>query len=146
MSDSFVDEQSSKANPGYLQILDVRLYEDRHGFGMLALHGYHNNVIRRLWLFGSSIRSGGLSIMDANLQQRVLKVIAEMLDRKENEIRLDVSLRDDLQMDSLKLMTLFIVLEDEFQRSIPPEEVVGLVTVKDVIDFIDGKVHEPSPA
>ncbi len=84
--------------------------------------------------------------MDSNLQQRVFKVIVELLDRKEDEIRLDVSLRDDLQMDSLKLMTLFIVLEDEFQRSIPPEEVVGLVTVKDVIDFIDGKVHEPSPA
>lgn len=84
--------------------------------------------------------------MDANLQQRVLKVIAEVLNRKENEIRLDVSLRDDLQLDSLTLMTLFIALEDEFQRSIPPEEVVGLVTVKDVIGFIDGKVHEPSPA
>jgi acyl carrier protein len=84
--------------------------------------------------------------MNANLQQRVLKVISEVLNRKENEIRLDVSLRNELQLDSLAQMTLFIALEDEFQRTIPPEEAEGLVTVKDVIEFIQRKTQEPSLA
>jgi acyl carrier protein len=82
--------------------------------------------------------------MNANLQQRVVKVISEVLNRKENEIRLDVSLRNELQLDSLAQMTLFIALEDEFQRTIPPEEAEGLVTVKDVIEFIQRKTQEPS--
>ena len=82
--------------------------------------------------------------MENEVQQRVLMVIGEVLSRKADEIRLDASIRDDLQLDSLKQMTLFILLEDEFQRSISPEQVTGLVTVKDIIDFIAGKIQEPS--
>jgi acyl carrier protein len=42
-------------------------------------------------------------------------------------------------------MTLFILLEDEFQRTMPPEDLMGIVTVKDIIDFIDRKLQEPAP-
>ena len=80
--------------------------------------------------------------MNVSVQQRVLKVISEVIDRKENEIHPDVAIRNDLQLDSLQQMTLFIALEDEFQRSIPTEEAAGLVTVKDIIDFIDRKLQE----
>lgn len=83
--------------------------------------------------------------MNTDVQQRVLKAIAEVLERKETEIRLDASLRDDLAFDSLKQMTLFILLEDEFQRTMPPEDLMGIATVKDVIDFIDRKLQEPAP-
>jgi acyl carrier protein len=80
--------------------------------------------------------------MNVSVQQRVLKVIAEVLNRKESEIRLDASLRDDLQASSLDQMTIFVALEDEFQRNMPPEEVTGLVTVKDIVDLIDRKLQE----
>ena len=83
--------------------------------------------------------------MNANMQQRILKIIAEVLNREESEIRLDASLRDDLQASSLDQMTLFIALEDEFQRAIPQEEVTDLRTVKDIVDFINKKLQEPSP-
>lgn len=83
--------------------------------------------------------------MNANVQQRVLKIISEIINREENEIRLDASLRDDLQASSLDQMTVFIALEDEFQRSIPQEEVTDLRTVKDIVEFIHKKLQEPSP-
>ena len=83
--------------------------------------------------------------MNVSVQQRVLKVIAEILNRKESEIRLDATLREDLQASSLDQMTLFIALEDEFQRTIPQEEVTDLRTVKDIVDFIHKKLQEPSP-
>ena len=83
--------------------------------------------------------------MNNDVQQRVLKAIAEVLERKEEEIRLDASLRDDLAFDSLKQMTLFILLEDEFQRTMPPEDLMGIATVKDIIEFIDRKLQEPAP-
>jgi acyl carrier protein len=82
--------------------------------------------------------------MNANVQQRVLKIISEIINREESEIRLDASLRNDLQASSLDQMTLFIALEDEFQRTIPQEEVTDLRTVKDIVDFIHKKVQEPS--
>ena len=83
--------------------------------------------------------------MSNDVQQRVLRAIAEVLERKEGEIRLDASLRDDLDFDSLKQMTLFILLEDEFQRTMPPESLMGIVTVKDIVDFITKKLQEPAP-
>ena len=82
--------------------------------------------------------------MSNDVQQRVLRAVAEVLERKEDEIRLDASLRDDLDFDSLKQMTLFILLEDEFQRTMPPEDLAGIVTVKDIVDFINRKLHEPA--
>lgn len=80
--------------------------------------------------------------MNVNVQQRVVKVISDIFNRKENEIRLDASIRDDLQASSLDQMTLYVALEDEFQRTMPPEEVMGLVTVKDIVSFIDRKLQE----
>ncbi len=84
--------------------------------------------------------------MNVNVQQRVLKVISEVLNRKETEIQPDLSLRDDLQLDSLTQMTLYIALEDEFQHSMPPEEVTGLATVQDIVTFIDRKLQETASA
>jgi acyl carrier protein len=83
--------------------------------------------------------------MNVNVQQRVLKIVSEVLNRKESEIRLDASLHDDLQASSLDQMTLYIAFEDEFQRSMPPEEVTELKTVNAVIDFIERKLQESSP-
>ena len=83
--------------------------------------------------------------MDNDVQQRAIKAIADVLERKENEIRLDASLRDDLNLDSLKQMTLSILLEDEFHLTIPPEDLMGIVTVKDIVDFIHRKLQEPAP-
>lgn len=84
--------------------------------------------------------------MENEVQQRVLKIFCEVLNLHENEISLTASIRDDLQMDSLKLMSLFVALEDEFQRTIPAERVKGLVTVQDVIDFVLKETQEPSTA
>lgn len=74
--------------------------------------------------------------MSDDLQQRVIKVIGEVIERDPDTITPQLSLRGELGLDSLKQMTLFILLEDEFQKSMPPEDVTGVVTVQDVIDFI----------
>jgi acyl carrier protein len=79
--------------------------------------------------------------MNNDVQQRVIKTIADVLERKENEIQLDASLRDNLHLDSLKQMTLSILLEDEFHLTIPPEELMGIVTVKEIVDFIHRKLQ-----
>ena len=82
--------------------------------------------------------------MTTDVQKRVIKIISEVLNQDEGVIRFDASLRDDFQIDSLHQMTLFIALEDEFQLNMPPEEVTGIITVKDIVDFIEKKLQEPS--
>lgn len=81
-----------------------------------------------------------------DVQHRVLKVVAEVLNKKEAEIELNASLRRDLNLDSLQQMTLFIVLEDEFKRTIPPEEVTELDSIQDVVTFIEKKLRETAEA
>lgn len=83
--------------------------------------------------------------MNADLQKRVLKVVSEVTNLPEDDILLGASLSEDLRMDSLQRMTLFIALEDEFQNdSMPPEEVAGLATVQDIVGFIEHKLAQSS--
>lgn len=85
--------------------------------------------------------------MNNDVQRRVLKIICEVLEVQNSEeagIKLDASLSDDLGLDSLGQMTLFIALEDEFDRTLPPEQIMELATVKEVIDFIHEKLQESS--
>lgn len=83
---------------------------------------------------------------DSDLENRVLRIVAEVLSRTPDDISATASLRNDLHVDSLQQMTLFIVLEDEFARTIPPEEVADLDTVKDIVEFIRGKIRNTSTA
>ena len=79
--------------------------------------------------------------MSADVRRRVVSVVSEVTNLPENDIALTASLREDLKMDSLQRMTLFIALEDEFQDdSMPPEEVAGLATVEDIVRFIEHKL------
>jgi acyl carrier protein len=81
--------------------------------------------------------------MNVNVQQRVIKVVSEVTDLGEKDVKLTASLSDDLKMDSLQRMTLFIALEDEFQDdSMAPEQVAGLATIQDIIDFVDKKIKQ----
>lgn len=85
--------------------------------------------------------------MSADVQQRVIKVVAEVANLKEEDIKLTSSLSGDLKMDSLQRMTLYVALEDEFQNySMPPEDVAGLATIQDVIGFIDRQLAQSPPA
>ena len=84
--------------------------------------------------------------MENDVEQRVFKVISEVLHCNKDEIQLNASLRDNLEIDSLNQMALFIALEDEFERTIPPEQVTDIDTVKEVIDFIHRKLQESSSA
>ena len=84
--------------------------------------------------------------MNADLRSRVVKVVSEVTSLPEKDISLAASLKEDLKMDSLQRMTLFIALEDEFQNdSMPPEEVVGLATVADIVRFVEAKLLAQSP-
>ncbi len=85
--------------------------------------------------------------MSAEVEQRVIKVVAEVTNLKEEDVKPTSSLSGDLKMDSLQRITLYVALDDEFQNySMPPEAVAGLATVKDIIGFIEKKLEQSPPA
>ncbi len=78
--------------------------------------------------------------MSQTIEERVAQVVKDVLGVDLESNFLDVSIEAELAPTSLDQMTLFIALEDEFQKSIPPEEVENIDTVRDVISYIESKL------
>lgn len=68
-------------------------------------------------------------------------MMEEVFGEESNKLGLGAKIGTDLALTSLDRMTLFISLEDEFDRTIPQEEVENLVTVGEVVEFIGGKLN-----
>lgn len=52
------------------------------------------------------------------------------------EVTLEKSFTDDLDIDSISMMTIVVNAEEKFGVTIPDDEVKNLKTVKDAVDFI----------
>jgi acyl carrier protein len=77
--------------------------------------------------------------MSENLN-KVKRVIREQFGVREEEIVPTASLIDDLGADSLDLVELVMALEEEFEFEMTDEEAEKLVTVQDIVDFVDNRV------
>jgi acyl carrier protein len=71
--------------------------------------------------------------------EKVKKILIEKLSVNEADIKEDSSLVDDLGVDSLDLVELLMKFEEEFKIEISEEESQKILTVKDIVDFIEGK-------
>lgn len=65
------------------------------------------------------------------------EIIAEKLGLSAEEVQPEKSLKDDLKADSLDLFDLVTELEENYEIEIPTEDLDTLVTVQDVIDYIE---------
>ncbi|MFW2421253.1 MAG: acyl carrier protein [Porticoccaceae bacterium] len=73
----------------------------------------------------------------SNIEQRVIKMVAEQLGVKEDEIKHESSFVEDLGADSLDTVELIMALEEEFDAEIPDEDAEKIATVQDAIDYIN---------
>ncbi len=71
------------------------------------------------------------------MQEKIIKLVAEKLNKKVEDIKLDSRLVEDLGADSLDVVELIMSFEDEFGVSLPDEEVEKMKTIKDVITYIE---------
>ena len=72
----------------------------------------------------------------SNIQERVIKMVAEQLGVKEDEVQVTSSFVEDLGADSLDTVELIMALEEEFDAEIPDEEAEKIATVQDAITYI----------
>lgn len=75
-----------------------------------------------------------------NVEQRVKKIVAEQLGVNEAEIKNESSFVDDLGADSLDTVELVMALEEEFDVSVPEEELEGVETVQQAYDIVAAKL------
>ena len=65
------------------------------------------------------------------------KILVEVLGVKEEDIKPESKFVDDLGADSLDLVELIMAFEDKLGIEISDEEAEKMVTVKDVLDYIN---------
>lgn len=71
--------------------------------------------------------------------ERIQELIAEGLGVDKDQVVESASFKDDLQADSLDLFEMVMSLEEEFGVEIPSEDLNQIVTVGDVIKYIEAK-------
>lgn len=64
------------------------------------------------------------------------EIVAEETGIDAGDVQLDKSFTDDLDIDSLSMMTIVTLAEEKFDVRIPDEEVKNLVTVGDAVSYI----------
>jgi acyl carrier protein len=66
--------------------------------------------------------------------------LAELIECDLGDIKLETRLEEDLEADSLDLVELAMALEEELSLEIPDEELEGIRTVGDAVEFIAERV------
>lgn len=66
-----------------------------------------------------------------------MAVISEVLSIDVSEINHEASISDDLAATSIDKVELILTIEHEFGGSIPEEDIEKIVTVGDVIDYVE---------
>jgi acyl carrier protein len=73
-------------------------------------------------------------------KEAILTGLAEIVNEETGleteEVQLDKSFTDDLDIDSISMMTIVVNAEEKFDVKIPDEEVKNLKTVNDAVEFI----------
>ena len=69
--------------------------------------------------------------------EKVRRILAKQLEIDEDRITMDTNIVEDLGADSLDLVELIMELEEEFGIVITDEAASSLVTVKEIVQFLD---------
>lgn len=73
--------------------------------------------------------------------EKLKKIIAEVLNVDEEEIKMDTTFVDDLGADSLDIFQIIMGLEEEFDIEIANEAAETIVTVGDAIEQIKAAIN-----
>ncbi len=76
----------------------------------------------------------------AEIETQLADLLVEELGLDRDKITMDAKFEEDLEVDSLGVVELLMALEDKFGVKIPDEEAEGIVTVKEAVDIVVGKL------
>ena len=83
-----------------------------------------------------------MAYTDQEILDGLAEVVAEETGIDASEVTTEKSFTDDLDVDSLSMMTIAVTAEEKFGVKIPDEEVKNLKTVGDAVNFI--KANQPA--
>lgn len=69
--------------------------------------------------------------------EKIRDLIVEEVGVDEEQVTMDASFKNDLNIDSLDLFEMVMTLEEEFDVEIPSEDLENIDTVGDLINYIE---------
>ncbi len=70
---------------------------------------------------------------------KVKSLLMAQLNVKEDKVKPESKIVEDLGADSLDVVEMLMTLEDEFNVTVSDDEAVNLKTVQQIVDLIDAK-------
>ncbi len=70
---------------------------------------------------------------------KVKEIILEVLNIPTDKITLETNLKDDLKVDSVDLLELIVEFEDVFGVEVSNDDVKGIVTVGDIVAYLEAR-------
>ena len=77
-----------------------------------------------------------MAMPESEILAGLAEIVAEETGLPAEQVTLEASFADDLDIDSLSMMTIMTYAEERFDVRIPDEEATALATVKDAVTFI----------
>ena len=79
--------------------------------------------------------------MAAETEERVKKIIVNLLGVKPEDVLREKKFREDLEADSLDLVELIMAFEEEFGGEISDEDAQKITTVGEAVDYVNTKMQ-----
>jgi len=76
-------------------------------------------------------------IIMSDIQNKVTSIIVDQLDVNEDQVTLEAKFIEDLGADSLDVVELVMAFEEEFDIEVPEEDAEKLLSVGDVVTYIE---------
>lgn len=77
---------------------------------------------------------------NAALREKISKAIAREFEKDESEFTLDANLKETLELDSLSLVDLVAIVEEEAGVKMKNEDVKTIKTFKDLYEYVEAHV------
>ena len=78
-------------------------------------------------------------------RKEIIAAVEELIkDQKDSDfqVSLDMDLRKELEIDSVDLMECIIYLAETYHIDIPDKDIDAMVTVGDMVDYVDKKASK----
>ncbi len=71
------------------------------------------------------------------IRAKLAEIVNQVAGVSADDVQLDKSFTDDLDVDSLSMVEIIVAVEDEFDVEVPDEEAKNLRTVGDAVAYIE---------
>lgn len=72
--------------------------------------------------------------------EKIVEIVVNQLGCDASAVTDDASILDDLGADSLDVVEMLMAIEENFNVTVPDEDIPNLKTVKDIISYIEANI------